>query len=108
MDAKLRGEVLGHVAILAVCAAVIGLAAILQPSPEVVKLFGHAVPPLCLWKAITGVPCPGCGMTRSFAFLAHGDLVEAIEMNAFGPVMFVLVASQIPYRALRLWRATRA
>jgi hypothetical protein len=28
---------------------------------------------VCLFRRLTGIPCPGCGMTRAFAHLAKGD-----------------------------------
>ena len=30
-------------------------------------------PPLCPFRAVTGLPCPLCGATRAFAFAARGD-----------------------------------
>ncbi len=31
----------------------------------------------CMMKAVFGVGCPTCGMTRAFMALSHGDLVRA-------------------------------
>jgi hypothetical protein len=33
--------------------------------------------PTCLFKLTTGLACPGCGGTRAFWFLLHGDLPAA-------------------------------
>lgn len=32
---------------------------------------------ICLFRRVSGVPCPGCGMTRAFAHLAKGEWREA-------------------------------
>ena len=48
-------------------------------------------PELCPFRALTGLPCPGCGLTRSWVFLGHGDLAGAFGFNAFGPVFFMLM-----------------
>lgn len=49
----------------------------------------HQVPLLiCPFRCLTGIPCPGCGMTRSFLALARGDWVDAVYFNLFGPVVF--------------------
>jgi hypothetical protein len=43
--------------------------------------------PLCYFKAITGLDCPGCGLTRAFSFLFKGHFRSAIGMNALAPVL---------------------
>lgn len=96
-----------EVTVLVVCAAVLIVAVVAQPGADVVHLFGHALPGMCVFRATFGIPCPGCGMTRSFVFLAHGDPRAAFAMNVLGPALFVLTAAQIPYRALRIWRLNR-
>lgn len=45
---------------------------------------------LCPWRALTGLPCPGCGMTRAFCALGHGEWRAAVGYNALSP--FVLLA----------------
>lgn len=40
----------------------------------------------CPLLGATGVPCPGCGLTRSVALLVRGDFVGAVRQHAFGPV----------------------
>lgn len=35
----------------------------------------------CLFKAVTHLPCPSCGMTRAFIALGHGDICSAIFLN---------------------------
>ena len=37
--------------------------------------------PLCLFRALTGFACPGCGSTRGMHALVHGDLVSAFKFN---------------------------
>ncbi len=38
--------------------------------------------PVCPLLALTGIACPGCGLTRGFHALFHGDLITAIDFNA--------------------------
>lgn len=42
---------------------------------------------LCGFKLLTGIDCPGCGMTRSFFALARGDLAESITMHPLGVIL---------------------
>jgi hypothetical protein len=44
---------------------------------------------LCAFKLLTGRPCPGCGMTRAFCALAHGEIWRAVKFNALSPVLFL-------------------
>jgi apolipoprotein N-acyltransferase len=43
-------------------------------------------PVVCPFRLATGLPCPGCGMTRAWVFLAHGDLGAAVSANPFALV----------------------
>jgi len=35
----------------------------------------------CLWRAVTGLPCPGCGMIHACLALARGDVHAAWNFN---------------------------
>ena len=58
----------------AVCA---GLTVLFRPLFVAVAV---AMPP-CVWRAVTGWPCPGCGTTRAIVRLLHADPAGAIAMN---------------------------
>ena len=97
----------GHLLLFVLCGAVIAAAALMEPSTENLTLFGVEVPMVCGWRRLTGWRCLGCGMTRSFTFLAHGHLLDAFRMNYAGPALFVLIASQPPYRLWKLVQGLR-
>ncbi len=42
--------------------------------------------PMLNW---TGIPCPSCGLTRSFMALVRGDFHQALSFHAFGPLFFL-------------------
>jgi hypothetical protein len=44
---------------------------------------------LCLFKELTGLPCPTCGLTRGALALLHGHFAEAISFN---PLAFAILA----------------
>lgn len=46
----------------------------------------------CTFHALTGKPCPGCGLTTAFTHMAHGQVVDAVIVQPFGAVLFVLTA----------------
>ena len=39
-------------------------------------------PVLCPLRALTGLPCPGCGLTRALCVLSSGELTRALALNA--------------------------
>ena len=42
----------------------------------------HGFYPVCQFHRLTGLNCPGCGMTRALYALLHGDLLTALRDNA--------------------------
>lgn len=58
--------------------------------------------PTCVVKLATGMPCPGCGMTRASLRLLHGDLVGALRYHpvvlpgAVGLLVAVVLALSLP------------
>lgn len=52
------------------------------------------LPELCAFHAMTGLPCPTCGITRSFAATAHGHLMEAFRYHLFGPPAFAAMLGE--------------
>ena len=41
--------------------------------------------PVCPLFALTGLACPGCGMTRGLHALLHGDILTALDYNLILP-----------------------
>ncbi len=48
------------------------------------------LPSVCLFYHLTGQPCPGCGLTRSFVSLGHGDWHDALRWHPLGPAIYCL------------------
>lgn len=44
---------------------------------------------LCLFKTITGLPCPSCGMTHSFVSIGHLKIIEGFYYNILGPILYI-------------------
>ena len=42
--------------------------------------------PVCPLYSTTGIACPGCGLTRGFHALFHGDVLTALDFNALLPL----------------------
>ena len=46
---------------------------------------------VCPFFRLTGIPCPGCGLTRAVILLLKGDLQGSLRFHAFAPI-FLLAA----------------
>jgi hypothetical protein len=74
------------------------------------------LPQACISRRLLGLPCAGCGLTRSFVWISRGSVSRAIECNPLGPLIYLLAVAQLPYRAIEilqvwedhaLWKAIR-
>jgi len=57
--------------------------------------------PVCPFRALTGLTCPGCGSTRGLHALVHGDLIAAFKFNP-------LLVISLPFLLYALLRYTNA
>jgi hypothetical protein len=99
-----------HMTLLIISTAVILLALVLRVEGErqvLVPLVNLPLPEVCTSQRLFGMDCLGCGLTRSFISIGHGDLLGAWRFNPAGLLGFVMVASQIPYRAFQWIRIKR-
>ena len=61
---------------------------------------------LCYVKSLTGLPCPGCGLTRSVLHASHGQPLAALQFNPFGPFVLALFAFSVSSLAWpKSWKA---
>ncbi len=54
-----------------------------------------AIPTVCLFKEVTGLPCPSCGTTRSLLLLFNGEVAAAFMTNPFA-LLLALVLVIVP------------
>lgn len=84
--------------------AVLITAVILTPSAA-----GHGthtqlgLPP-CGFLVYTGYPCPGCGLTTSFAHMIRFEVIGAFQANPFGILLFLCTAAIVPISLLGIVR----
>jgi len=59
----------------------------------------------CPFHSVTGIQCPGCGMTRACIALANGDLGDALRYNplSLGLVFLAAGFAMAPYGIRRNW-----
>jgi hypothetical protein len=60
--------------------------------------------PLCLVKGLTGLDCPGCGMTRAFLLIGHGRFADAAAMHPASIPASLIVAGMALTGIVRIVR----
>jgi Protein of unknown function (DUF2752) len=61
----------------------------------------HGFYPVCTFHALTGLNCPGCGMTRALYALLHGNFPAALKDNALLVLALLVLAVKGGYFILR-------
>lgn len=62
--------------------------------------------PPCGFLVATGYPCPGCGLTTAFSYMARLDFIGAFSANPFGILLFLTTVAMVPVAAVGFWRRT--
>jgi Protein of unknown function (DUF2752) len=71
----------------AACIATLGAAALGVVAPSA---HDSAGPVSCPFRAVTGLPCPFCGLTHSLLALGAGDWRASLHLNPLGPLLLAL------------------
>ena len=79
VEARRSARSFGHLEVFAALFALSFLAARLLPL--------LAVPYVCPFRALTGLPCATCGMTHAFVHLAHGEVSAALAASPLGAML---------------------
>ena len=58
----------------------------------------HSFYPRCIFHALTGLQCPGCGGTRALYYLLHFNVAQAMHYNAL-----VTLAAPVALAYFLLW-----
>jgi hypothetical protein len=95
---RLEAPVVGRLYALAF--ALLGLALLtvavwMTPSHDHMGTHRQLGLPPCGFVAVTGFPCPTCGMTTAYAFVVRGRLFEAAKSSVFGLLLAVATIAAI-------------
>lgn len=76
------------------CLAVLTLAASLAPSRSGMGTHQRSLGlPSCNFLLTTGLPCPSCGMTTSWAWATKGNLVASFYVQPMGTILALMAAA---------------
>lgn len=80
---------------LTLLSTVLAVSMVLPPELFVERYRDASTGSICLFKRITSVPCPLCGMTRAFVYAGHLKIVESFFHNPAGFVLFIYLVIYI-------------
>lgn len=63
---------------------------------------GFRMPRFCLFRELTGVECPACGLTRSVSCALRGDIAMAVSYHPAGVLVAFLAVCLVGYFAVAL------
>lgn len=84
-------------------ATVLGLMTMASPSDDGLTI--------CPMAFLTGVACPGCGMSRAIAWMFRGDLERSVGYHPLAPLVVIISVIALVWalgRRFRGWRPPRA
>ncbi len=76
---------------------VMGIARVVKPDPRGYGTHEQLGLPPCSFRMLTGVACPSCGMTTSFAYVARGELRRAASTNLAGCLLALGTVALAPW-----------
>ncbi|HZU26576.1 MAG TPA: DUF2752 domain-containing protein [Bryobacteraceae bacterium] len=76
-------------------AMLVGVRLSMRADAENVWLLGKRTDSTCTFRQAFGIPCPNCGMTRSFVLAVHGDVHDAMLLNPAGPLLVAGVLAAV-------------
>ena len=62
----------------------------------------------CPLKALTGFPCPSCGITKSLVYFYDGDWLKSISFHVLGPLvvgfcLFIIVLFLVELKTKKIY-----
>jgi hypothetical protein len=102
-----RSELTLHIIFFAMAAVVLLMSVSMRSGGDTAVYlpgFSSPMPGICTSRRVLGIDCPGCGMTRAFISISHGQLTRAWQLNPASLVMYLFVAVQIPWHGIQIWR----
>jgi hypothetical protein len=92
-----RQDKLGYLIFFLISVSLLVIARLLQPSSSGVGTHEQLGLPPCPFLYLTGIPCPSCGLTTSFAYAARFEFFSSLITQPFGLIAFFLTILSIPF-----------
>lgn len=89
------------------------LAAVIMLAVLYLCLLRRILPPVpCFFSTVIGIYCPGCGGTRAFIAMLHGDFMKALWYHPLIPYLAVIYCgfmltqglNRLGFKRIRPWK----
>ena len=67
-------------------------------------LFVLNIPVTCIFKSVTGISCPACGMTRAFISILHLNFLNAFLLNILSIPLFIFFCISVILMIIEIFR----
>lgn len=98
------GDRIIYIVLVTLAGFTLAIARILKPSPTGLGTHEQLGLPPCFFLQLTGIPCPGCGLTTCFAHSVRLHFYQAFITQPFGLILFALTVASIPMFLVLLLR----
>ncbi len=89
-DHRRAGDRFEAFIVVFMAAIILVVAWLLSPDPDGYGTHRKLLIIPCIFRTITGLPCPFCGMTTAFAFMARLEVAQAFGAHVLGPAAYLL------------------
>jgi hypothetical protein len=87
-----------------VVAVTLGIAAWLTPSEQGLGTHQQLGLPPCTLRILAGIRCPSCGMTTSWSYMMHGQVLRSFQTNVGGALLALSALTYVPWASLSAYR----
>ncbi len=97
----MKADLAPHLVILIICSGILAAALIITPTKNessYLKIGSIPLPDTCIFHNLTGLPCPGCGLSRSIVAAAHGEIINSFSHHLLGLLTLVYILLQFIFR----------
>jgi hypothetical protein len=97
MLSRIKSELAPNLVILLACSCILLGVFVLAPpaaGSHSIAVGRIVLPETCIFKNLTGLPCPGCGITRSMTSAVRGDISGSFSYHKLGLLTLIYILSQ--------------
>ena len=97
----MKADLAPHLVILIICSGIIAAALVITPTKTespYLKIGSIPLPDTCIFHNLTGLPCPGCGLSRSIVAAAHGKIISSFSLHRLGLLTLAYILLQFIFR----------